>query len=228
MPKDIKDEPKKKMVVVEEVEVDEPKVKSQKIEESEEVKEEKDDKEVTQSEEIKKEDETPVQYISENNDEYEDRPNYLWIIIPTALLVGALVGGLITYFSGLSKLTTPVATATPVETSAPVATATPVASQPKTDVKRDTIKLQVLNGSGTAGFAGKAKTYLEGLGYVDVVAGNAPTSDFEDTVIAVKESKKDLLDIVKADLSKNYQVNNETEVLAASSKYDFVITLGKK
>lgn len=205
MPKDKTEEPKKKMVVVEEVSVDEsPKeeVKVQKVEEN-----------VAPAVEVAPEFE-------------EEKTNYLWIIVPTALLIGALVGGLITYFSGLSKLEQD-ANPTPVATVAPETEVEPTA-EPESEVDRSVIKLQVLNGSGVSGLAGKAKTYLEGLGYKDVVAGNASVSDLTETTISVKESKKDLLETVKADLSKNYKVAEKTETLAASSKYDFVITLGSK
>lgn len=198
MPKDFKEEikePKKKMMVVEEVE---------------EIKE--------TPEQIT----TPVEVIEEE----VEKTNYLWIIIPTALLIGALVGGLITYFSGISKLNTDV-TPTPVASKQPVVEATPSAS-PSTTIKREDIKLQVLNGSGVSGLAGKAKTYLEGLGYKDVAVGNASVSNLVETTIAVKDSKKELLDIVSADLSKNYKVAKTIDTLVTTSKYDFVITLGSK
>lgn len=212
MPKDIKEEPKKKMVVVEEVDTkDEVAPKTQEVPVITE----------TKAEDIQ------IALNQEPDPVFVEKTNYLWIIIPTALLVGALVGGLITYFSGISKLNVPEATPTPVSTVQPVVTASPK-PEVKTEVKRDTIKIQVLNGSGTAGLASKAKSYLEGLGYVGVVAGNAPTSDYEETVISVKDTKKELLETVKSDLSKNYQVAAETEVLPASSKYDFVVTLGSK
>ncbi|MEK7536346.1 MAG: LytR C-terminal domain-containing protein [Patescibacteria group bacterium] len=157
----------------------------------------------------------------------EEKSSYLWIIIPTALLVGALVGGLITYFSGISRLSKEDQTLAPSATVEPAIEPTPTAS-PSSSLKREQIKLQVLNGSGISGFAGKAKTYLEGLGYKDVMTGNAKTSDFTNTVISVKDSKKELLETIKTDLSKNYQVTEKTETLPASSKYDFVITLGSK
>ncbi len=157
----------------------------------------------------------------------EEKSSYLWIIIPTALLVGALVGGLITYFSGISRLSKEDQTLAPSATVEPTIEPTPTAS-PSSSLKREQIKLQVLNGSGISGFAGKAKTYLEGLGYKDVMTGNAKTSDFTNTVISVKDSKKELLETIKTDLSKNYQVTEKTETLPASSKYDFVITLGSK
>ena len=124
--------------------------------------------------------------------EEEEKSSYLWIIIPTALLVGALVGGLITYFSGISRLSKEDQTLAPSATVEPAIEPTPTAS-PSSSLKREQIKLQVLNGSGISGFAGKAKTYLEGLGYKDVMTGNAKTSDFTNTVISVKDSKKELL-----------------------------------
>lgn len=155
----------------------------------------------------------------------EEKPNYLWIIIPTALLVGALVGGLITYFSGISKLSTIESTPTPVVSIEPQVS--PSAS-PSASIKRSEVKVQVLNGSGTSGLAGKVKTYLEGLGYKDVAVGNASSSDFTETEIQIKETKKDFLKTITDDLAKDYTVSKETKTLIVSSKYDIVITLGSK
>ena len=212
MPK--KEESKKKVVVVEEIEMaDEPVI-------------------VEESPQPKAKTETPVQntekeqVFTDDLEEFE-KPNYLWIIIPTALLVGALVGGLITYFSGISALSVSKASPSPIASTVPEAEATPV-PEPKSDVDRSEIKLQVLNGSGVSGLAGKAKTYLEGLGYKNVVVGNASVSNLIETTIAVKKDKESLLDTLISDLSKNYKVAKETETLPASSKYDFVITLGSK
>ncbi len=216
MPKDIK-ESKKKVVIVEEV-TDDPKVESQ----VEEPKKEEIVEDAPQADQNLTEKEVSVDI---NNEEVE-KTNYLWIIIPTALLIGALVGGLITYFSGVSKLGVE---ATPSPEPSMTATTEPSpTSSPSSTIKRDLIKLQVLNGSGVSGLAGKAKTYLEGLGYKDVQTGNASKSDMIETVISVKDDKKDMLETVMSDLSKNYKVSEETEVLAKTSKYDFVITLGSK
>src|SRR3989339_1198279 len=96
-----------------------------------------------------KKEEPKVEAIAENRSEVStpienEKANYLWIIIPTALLVGALVGGLITYFSGISKLQTVENSPTPVVSIEPKAS--PSAS-PSASIKRSEIKLQVLNGS---------------------------------------------------------------------------------
>lgn len=213
-----KEEPKKKVVIVEEVETVDETPKHEEVD-------------VVESSEAKKvevvEDSKPVEQEIEVVEEY-DKPNYLWIIVPTALLVGALVGGLITYFSGIANLNSPsTESPTPVATTISDNKETPVASSSPT-LKRDGLKVQVLNGSGVSGAAGKAKTLLEGLGYVSVDTGNASSSSVETTEVAVKETAKEYLELIIKDLSKEYEATAAAKVLPTSSKYDIVVTLGKK
>lgn len=211
-----KEELNKKVVVVEEVETVEETPKQEEVAPVE-IKNTEKEEAVEQIDQVDQVD--PV--------EDYDKPNYLWIIVPTALLVGALVGGLITYFSGLSRLEGTTPTATPVATAVSEANETPVASSAPS-FKRDSLKVQVLNGSGVSGAAGKAKTLLEGLGYTSVETGNASASNFETTEVALRESAKEYLDLVIKDLSKEYEATAAAKVLPTSSKYDIVITLGKK
>ena len=153
--------------------------------------------------------------------------NLFWIIIPTAFLVGGLVGGLITYFSGMSKLSqkalTPAPTFVPSQSLTPSPSATP-----SSEIKRSDLKIQVLNGSGVSGAAGKAMEYLESVGYKDVAVGNAKTSDFSQTEIAIKKEKESYLKILSDDLSEKYQISSKSATLDKASKYDAVVTLGKK
>lgn len=207
MPKDKVEEPKKKMVVVEEVAVEETPV--EKVEETPQAK--KEEKVVVETPMIEGE---------------SEKSNYLWIIIPTALLVGALVGGLITYFSGISKLDA-VVVPSPVATVEAVAVATPTTA-PTTTIKKADLKVQILNGSGISGEAGKAKTLLLGLDYKNIDTGNASTSDFTQTEIAIKAASKDILATVIKDLSSKYSAVEASKPLVATSKYDLVITIGKK
>jgi hypothetical protein len=228
MPKDkaVKDEEskekKKKVVVVEEVS-EEP-VESPKLDEKDSVVED-----TPKKEEPKVEDVTPVvdDSVQEVIMEEREKTNYLWIIIPTALLIGALVGGLITYFSGLSKINDEMPTPTPMATITPQVEPTPTASS-SASFKREELKIQVLNGSGVSGAAGKAKTLLESLGYKDIDTGNASMSDLAQTEVAVKDTAKDFIDLIIKDLSKNYSATESSKSLSASSKFDVVITLGKK
>lgn len=212
MPKDKVEEPKKKMVVVEEVAVEESPIEEQPIEKSTPVEEPKAEKQ---------------EVIVEPIEEESEKSNYLWIIIPTALLVGALVGGLITYFSGISKFSSVAPTPSPVATTESVSEVTPTAT-PSSTVKREDLKVQILNGSGISGEAGKAKTLLEGLGYKNIDTGNASSSDFVQTEIAIKAASKDALATVIKDLSTKYTAVEASKALATTSKYDIVITIGKK
>ena len=185
------------------------------------------------------EEKSPVEEVNENPkteqvvapveviEEEVEKSNYLWIIIPTALLIGALVGGLITYFSGLSRLQVADQTPSPVPSVEPMVTSTPVAS-PSSTIKREDLKVQVLNGSGISGEAGKAKTLLEGLGYKNVDTGNASSSDYAQTEISIKTTSKDALATVIKDLSTKYSAVEASKPLVVTSKYDLVITLGKK
>lgn len=146
-----------------------------------------------------------------------------WVIALVFFIIASLVGGGVLIFkAGVEKGRLEAgATPTAQATATPAATATPL-----TEVKREDLKLQVLNGTGKAGVAAAAKEYLEGLGYKDVKAGNAASSDFSETVISIKDSKKDFLETLKADLAKKYKVSASTSTLSSGSDYDAVVTLG--
>lgn len=208
------EEAKKKMVVVEEVAVEEAPV-VEKIDNAE-AKIEETSKPVEQAE-----------VLDDGNEEDYDKPNYLWIVVPTALLVGALVGGLITYFSGISKLNMPSVSPSPVASTEPEVKMTP-SPEPKSDLKKDTVKIQILNGSGVSGAAGKVKTLLEGLGYKNIDTGNASSSDVATTEIATTESGSAYVSELIKDLSKSYDAKEASKLLPNTSKFDIVITLGKK
>jgi hypothetical protein len=162
--------------------------------------------------------------------EYSEKSQGLmWIIVLTALLVGALAGGFITYFSGLSRLDAPAATPTPMAAATPASPDGEPTPASQSELKREDVKVQILNGSGVSGAAGKAKAALEKLGYKDVQTGNSPTSDVAETEISILKAKENYLDLVKKDLEdSDYTVAKSTKTLPTSSKFDVVITLGKK
>lgn len=239
MPKEEK-EKAKKMVVVEEVTSEETDSEKDTSVVKNENKENSDILETKELETPKKEENSNMKETKETDKTLEskeeskkevkeesEKPNYLWIIIPTALLVGALVGGLITYFSGVSKLDKGDINPTPISSEAPEAESSPEATSAAT-LKRDTLKIQVLNGSGVSGAAGTAKTYLEDLGYKNVVTGNASTSDFTETEISIKKEMEEYTSLLTSDLKDEYQVADSVKTLVTTSKYDVVITLGKK
>ena len=62
------------------------------------------------------------------------------------------------------------------------ATPTPTPT-PEATIEKSEVTVKVLNGTGTPGQAGKAKTVMEDLGFEDVTAGNAPSRNATSTTV---------------------------------------------
>lgn len=91
---------------------------------------------------------------------------------------------------------------------------------------RADLKIEVQNGSGTAGVATKASNLLKKLGYDVVSSGNADNFDYEGTTIQVKSTKKAYLDILKKDLSATYTISSATSDYKGTEA-DAVVIIGK-
>src|SRR3989344_9279436 len=104
---------------------------------------------------------------------------------------------------------------------------TSISSLDKVSEDRSKLSVSVKNGSGVAGAAAKASDFLKGLGYNVVSTGNADRDDYKNTKIQVKEAKKEFLDILKGDLSKNYTIGETSSDLPDSSTEDALIIIGK-
>lgn len=163
-------------------------------------------------------------FTEESQDSKDSKVNTFWVILLALFIIASLVGGGVLVFrAGVEKGKLEVGGGQP--TSSPTGAATPTAAP---EVKREELKIQVLNGTGKAGVAASAKEYLEGLGYKDVGVGNASSSDFTETEISIKDTKKDYLETLKSDLSKKYAVSAEAETLSSSSEFDTTVTIGSK
>lgn len=149
-------------------------------------------------------------------------PVFLWaiIIIAVALLTG---GMLLVVVSGLPKLPTMFAKPTPTPTPAPP-TPTPTPAAPQ----RSDIKVQVLNGGGTPGSAGKAKTFLEEKGYTVADVGNTSEYTYTKTEILVKPGKGAYLEFLKADLADEYTIGTAAATLSEDVSFDAQVIVGKK
>ena len=173
----------------------------------------------------KKKEDTPTSKIEESIEKKVRQrvsiKQVLMIAIPTAVIVGALTGGILFYVSknkasSFEKKVTSTTTPTAASTSTPA----PV-------LERSDLQVKVLNGSGVKGAAGVAEVFLEGLGYEDVETGNASLYDYEETEISIKEDKDEYLDMIIEDLSDEYEVATESSVLDEDSDFDVEITIGK-
>lgn len=144
----------------------------------------------------------------------------VWIVL-IVLGLGALIGGGIYFY----KARTAGNQTTPSETvSAP--TPTPTSAQ---EVNLAEYNIQVLNGSGIAGEAGRAKALLAKAGFEDFEVGNAKTYDYTDTEIrTMSDTPNKVYDAAEDALTDGgYSVKRGT-TLSVDSDFDIVITVGSK
>lgn len=161
---------------------------------------------------------SPPEVIEEVNSQ-PPKKNLFWLVMPIALLAGAVVGGLVIWLVGPKDTT---------QTLQPSPSAAQENVEPSPVLNRADLRLQVLNGSGVRGAANQMKTTLEDLGYVDVATGNADANNYDLTEIAIKDDKKRYVSLLTADLSKEASVSSEIGPLEEDSDFDVVITLGKE
>ena len=111
-------------------------------------------------------------------------------------------------------------------TLGPIETQTPTPEEETPDVS--TYKVQVQNGSGIAGEAGKVKDFIEPIGFSAVDTGNADKNDYSQTQVKMKEGISDqVFELIKEVLA-DYEVVESDEILAEDSEYDVVVIVGKK
>lgn len=109
------------------------------------------------------------------------------------------------------------------DSPSPVPVVTP---PPEQKLERSEWSLEVLNGSGVSGLAKKVSDQLTSLGYQVIKVGNADKQNYEKSQIFVKDSLKDKLDLVIADIKdviKIASVAGEIEDSTASAR----IIIGK-
>lgn len=110
---------------------------------------------------------------------------------------------------------------TPMPTEKPSPTPSPTP-----EIKKETLKVKILNGSGTPGKAGEVKTVMKELKYNDIVTDNAETFDYEVTEVAVKKGNAHLGALVKSELLE-YVKEVKITTLDEKENADIVVTVGK-
>ena len=111
----------------------------------------------------------------------------------------------------------------PTPTPIPKPTAAPTAAS----VNLQQYSIDVLNGSGVTGEAGKVKTSLTSDGFKVDSTGNAANSNFTKTEIAAKKSvSQDYLSKLEDELNKTFVVDTTVATSSDSSTTDVSVTLG--
>jgi hypothetical protein len=142
-----------------------------------------------------------------------------WIIIPGIFILGAILGGIIFYQKGVNKGEAAVATPTPAAIASPAAT-----GSAEIDLTKYTIS--ILNGSGIAGEAGRAKTLLTKAGFEVGTPTNAASYDYTKTIIKAKETVEEaFLTKLTSTLNETYVVD-EVQTLGSSSSAEVQIVIG--
>lgn len=148
---------------------------------------------------------------------------FMWAIV--LIVASLIVGGVLMVMSGKTPAVPSFfAKPTPTPTPAPTPTPTPDVSV----LDKKTLTIQVLNGSGISGEAGKMKTLLEEKGYTVEDTGNAPAYDYETTEIQVKEDKQEFLSLLTQDLKESYSLSSTAATLEEDVPYDVRIIVGKE
>ncbi len=147
-----------------------------------------------------------------------------WLIIFIILLI---LGGAGIYFFTKSS-SEPIATPTPAFNVTPIenkATSTPVATKSPEPVKKDEVSIEIQNGTGITGEAKLLSDKLKTLGYSDITAGNASSTDnTETTVTFLKTLSQTVQDELKKELESFYKtVNVKT---STTQKSDVVVITG--
>ncbi|MBI3619949.1 LytR C-terminal domain-containing protein [Candidatus Roizmanbacteria bacterium] len=108
----------------------------------------------------------------------------------------------------------------------PTPTPTPLPSPiPTPTLKREDLKIKVLNGSGVGGKATEIKDLLKAKGYGEILTGNADNFDYNQSELQVKKTKADAGILLKKDLKDNVTTWKET-VLAEKEAADAVLIFG--
>lgn len=146
---------------------------------------------------------------------------FVWAMV--TIFVALLTGGILI---AAAKKTSPIKlfarpTPTPTATPTSVPTPTPVA------IDKTSFEIKVLNGGGTPGAAGKMKTFLEEKGYTVAGTGNTEEYTFTETEIHGKETAKDAVSNLEADLKDTYTLGTVATDLSASASADVEVIVGK-
>lgn len=196
---------------------------------------------------------SPINQLNYSSAENPKKPKkFIYVIILLVILVGFFLAKNF-FFASNEKKETPGITPTPTEYQFPTDTPTPQVSptdipaptkstakptatptvkpvnpvDSATGLDRSTLSVEVQNGNGEAGSAGKGSDILKGFGYKVVATGNADNFDYQNVTIQVKSTKTNFLALLKKDLGFSYTVGSSSADLSSSSTADALVIIGK-
>ena len=145
-------------------------------------------------------------------------------VIAIVLIIAAIVligGG--AYF----LLSSPTGQSEPTATPRPIATPvnTPQSTEAPSDINREDVKINVLNGTGIEGEATYLKDKLNALGYTKVDVGNASKEDYEAAIATYSKTVDEaVMEEITTLLENDYQ--SVKEITGSPGSFDVEIITG--
>lgn len=166
----------------------------------------------------------PLQTSSFNQPAKNKNNGSKWVIIFIALLI--LGGAGIFFFT--NNANKPIPTPTPSFGVVPIenkATSTPIATATSVPIKKDSITIEIQNGTGITGEAKLLQDKLKSLGYSEITVGNADSTDNTETTVTFKKTlAQSAQDELKKEMESFYKtVNIKT---SSTQKTDVVVITG--
>ena len=176
--------------------------------------------------------ETSSQNVVQNEETYDKKKGNLSFLtiflafIISLIIGGALVGGIFYYQNNVDNVTEEVTEpgptfSPPTETTSP----TPNGEGVLDDADLTEYTVQVLNGSGIPGEAGKVEALLVKAGFVDIETGNAKSYDYTETEVSVKEDVPSSIVDGVLDALDSY-TTSEGQTLDDGNEFDIVVIIG--
>lgn len=97
---------------------------------------------------------------------------------------------------------------------------------PTLSIKKEDLKIKVLNGSGTPGKASEVKNILKNKGYNDILVGNADNFNYQTTEIQIKKDYQPFFNQIKNELADFVNLKKESS-LSAETSADIILIIGK-
>lgn len=144
------------------------------------------------------------------------------LLILIVVVIIAIVGG--SYLLRQNKKNNRSENITPTQEEIPTVTPTP-------KIDKQTVKFQILNGTGTPGQANSVVDVLKKAGYNgdNISTDNASNYNHTEATIAVKSGFESVGKDVKAALESTFSsISIDSQTLSSDSNYDIVITTGGK
>lgn len=165
----------------------------------------------------------PPQAGSYNSSPKAKSGNSKWVIIFVILLI--LGGAGIFFFTKNSD--EPIPTPTPGIKIIPIEITTPSPTKSPEPIKRDTITIEIQNGTGITGEAKLLQDKLKVLGYSEITVGNAVSTDNTDTTVTfLKTLSQTAQDEIKKELEKTYK--SVIVKTSTTQKVDILILTGTR